>query len=224
GIHYVKQTTLETTGTRPDFTFFLPQNLKVNMDVKFPFNSYLQYSKSEIESDRVKHKTQFLQDVKRRINEVTKSREYINPEENTVDYVIIFIPNEQVYTFIINENDGNILDEVLKNKVILCSPITLYAVLSVIGQAVDNFRLEKKSKEIIRQLKIFEKNWDAFIKSLDDMGKKIDGAQKDFYDLRKRFQSQVGRSLKQIDGLEDQNDEAIQEFNFDKESGSEDDL
>jgi len=142
GINYLKQKTLETT--RPDYTFLLPQNLKVNMDVKFPLDNYLRYLEAGEESQKEMYKTQFLKDARRRIMEVT-TRDYINPEENTVDYVIVFIPNEQVYAFII-ENDRSLLDEALKNKVILCSPITLYAVLAVIRQAVDNFNLEKNSR------------------------------------------------------------------------------
>jgi len=31
----------------------------------------------------------------------------------------------------------------LRHKIVLCSPLTLYAVLAVIRQSVDNFRLER---------------------------------------------------------------------------------
>jgi len=175
------------------------------MDVKFPLNSYLYYLDAEAESDKSKHKTQFLKDVRNRIKEVTTSREYINPEENTVDYVIVFIPNEQVYAFI-HENDSDLLNESLKNKVILCSPVTLYAVLSLIRQAVDHFSLEKRSSEIISQLKTISKNWQKFITSLDKMGRKIDDAQEEFYSLRQQFQKQLGSCIKQIDSLEEQSD------------------
>lgn len=88
GINYRKQKTLETTGTRPDYTFLLPQDLTVNMDVKFPLDNYLRYLEADGESDKEGYKNQFLRDVKGRIKEVT-TRDYINPEENIVDYVIV---------------------------------------------------------------------------------------------------------------------------------------
>jgi DNA recombination protein RmuC len=128
-INYEKQKTAETATSRPDFTFYLPQNLKVNMDVKFPLDNYIKYVNEETESEKSRLKDQFLRDVKSRIKEVT-SREYINPEDNTVDYVLVFIPNEQVYSFI-NENDRTILDEALKMKVASARP-HLYAILAVI--------------------------------------------------------------------------------------------
>ena len=43
GINYLKQKSLETSQSRPDYTFLLPQNLKLNMDVKFPLYNYLHY-------------------------------------------------------------------------------------------------------------------------------------------------------------------------------------
>jgi len=219
-INYVKQKTSETTGKRPDYTFFLPQNLKVNMDVKFPLNSYLHYLEAESENDKDKHKNQFKKDVRNRIKEVTTSREYINPEENTVDYVIVFIPNEQVYAFA-NENDGDLLDEALKNKVILCSPVTLYAVLTLIRQAVDNFRLERSSTEILSLLKEFYKKWEKFVGTLNKMGKMIDDAQKEYKNLIGSCQDQLGSCLEKIDDLRVQSDIVTQDSDSNEELGNE---
>ena len=202
GINYLKQKALETVGTRPDYTFLLPQDLRVNMDVKFPLDNYLHYLEAGGESDRERYKNQFLKDVRGRIKEVT-TRDYINPAENTVDYVIVFIPNEQVYAFI-NESDSSMLDEALKSKVVLCSPITLYAILAIIRQAVDNFNLEKTAAQILSLLGSFNKQWANFLKSLDKMGKKIDEAQKEFSVLTSTRRTQLERPLRQIEDLRKQ--------------------
>jgi len=221
--NYVKQKTSEITGKRPDYTFILPQDLKVNMDVKFPLDNYSQYLKVESESDKDKYKKLFMKDVRNRIKEVTTSREYINPEENTVDYVIVFIPNEQVYAFI-HENDGDLLDESLKNKVILCSPITLYAVLAVIRQAVDNFRMEKRSTEILSLLKEFHKKWETLEDTRKEMGTKIKEAQEEFDKLTGKCQNQLGLCLKKIYDLREQDNTITQNSNPDRELNDKDDL
>jgi DNA recombination protein RmuC len=202
GINYIKQKTLETASTRPDYTFLLPQELKVNMDVKFPLDNYLRYFETEAESDKETYKSQFIKDVKNRIKEVT-SRDYINPEENTVDYVIVFIPNEQVYAFI-NENDSSLMDDALRNKVILCSPITLYAILAVIRQAVDNFNLEKTAAQIMSLLGAFHKQWNNFVNSMERMGKRIEDTQKEYYTLTSTRRNQLERSLRKIEDLRSQ--------------------
>ncbi len=199
GVNYQKQKVLETVGRRPDYTFLLPHNLRVNMDVKFPMDNYLRYIEAEVESERDSCKSQFLKDVRSRVGEVL-TREYINPEENTVDYVLVFIPNEQIYAFI-NESDTSLIDDALRNKVILCSPITLYAILAIIRQAVDNFNLEKTASEILSLFGGFNKQWNAFVDSFDKMGKRIEETQKEFHNLTSTRRNQLERSLRKIEDL-----------------------
>ncbi len=197
GINYLKQSRLQSNDKRPDFTFLLPQNLKVNMDVKFPLTNYLNYLNAQTDREREHYKNLFLRDVRSRIKEVT-TRDYINPAENTVDYVIVFIPNEQVYAFI-NEHDGAILDEALKSKVILSSPITLYAVLAVIRQAVDNFNLERTAAEILALLNDFNKQWEKFKQAMEKMGKRLADAQKEYTNLITTRTNQLERPLRKIE-------------------------
>jgi DNA recombination protein RmuC len=197
-INYSKQKTLEG-GTRPDFTFFMPREMKLNMDVKFPLDNYLRHLDADAERDRSKFRDDFLRDVKNKIKEVT-SREYINPEENTVDYVLLFIPNDQIYAFI-HEHDRTVLDEALRNKVILCSPITLFAVLAVIRQAVDNFSLERTSNEILGLFGSFKKQWQIFLSKFDLLGKKIVAVQEDYDALATTRRRQLERPLNKIEEL-----------------------
>lgn len=175
GVNYYKKERLPS-GKTPDFTFPLPQKLELNMDVKFPFSNYQSYLDAKSDAEKEICKKKFLRDVRSRITEI-QGREYIN--ENTVDYVLLFIPNEQIYSFI-NVEDHALLDEALKKKTILCSPLTLYAVLSVIREAMNNFSLEKKSKELLSVFGKFRKEWFSFKQAIIEMGDKINTSQKFF--------------------------------------------
>jgi DNA recombination protein RmuC len=199
GINYLKQQTLEGAGTRPDFTFLLPQGQRVHMDVKFPLDHYLKYVNAEADTDRETHKAQFLRDVRAMVKQVT-GREYINPEGNTLDYVIIFIPNEQVYAFIYAQ-DHDLMEDALRQHVILCSPVTLFAVLAVIRQALDNFRLETTASEMLSLLGTFNKQWKMFSESMDKMGRRLDESQKEYQQLVTRRRTALERPLRQIDEL-----------------------
>jgi DNA recombination protein RmuC len=138
------------------------------------------------------------------------TRDYINPAENTVDYVIMFIPNEQVYSFI-NEADTRIMDEALKQKVILCSPFTLYAVLAVIRQAVENFNLERTASEILKLLSEFSKQWDAYKEKFRLMGERLDAAKKEYDALITTRSSMLERPLRKIEEMRKQ-----KEIDFDE--------
>lgn len=199
GINYLKQQSQGLAATRPDYTFLLPQDLKVNMDVKFPLDNYMKYLSEESEPLKEDHKQQFLRDTRQRIKEVT-TRDYINPANNTVDYVLVFIPNEQVYCFV-NENDRSLLDYALKEKVILCSPLTLYAMLTIIRQAVDNFNLEKTATRMLSLFGTFNKQWDEFKKSMDTMGRRLEQAHQEYESLTTTRRRMLERPLSQIDDL-----------------------
>ena len=202
GINYIKEKAQATVNTRPDYTFFLPQGLKVNMDVKFPLNNYWKYIETENAVEKERYTDLFLKDARMRIKEAT-NRDYINPEEKTVDYVIVFIPNEQVYSFI-HEHDRTLLDDALRNKVILCSPLTLYAILAVIRHAVDNFTLERTAAHMLSLLGSFNKQWDAFVKSFDRLGKKIQETQDEYNSLTSTRRNQLDRQMRRIEDLRKQ--------------------
>lgn len=198
-VNYVKQKTIQGVGSRPDFTFLLPRKLTLNMDVKFPLDNYVRFLEAKSEPEKTKFRNDFLRDVKSRIKEVT-TRDYINPEQNTVDTVLLFIPNEQIYAFI-HEQDGSILDDGIKNGVVFCSPLTLFAILAVIRKAVDSFSLEQTSNEILSLLGEFKKQWGEFLGKLELVGKRIGDAQREYEALTTTRRRQLEKPLNRIEDL-----------------------
>ena len=199
GVNYHRQKMLPSSSSIPDYTFILPDGLKVNMDVKFPLDNYVKFLEAESASEKSALRSQFIKDVRARVRDVTR-REYINPEDNTIDYVIVFIPNEQIYSFV-HEHDALILDDALRSKVILCSPITLYAVLAVIRQSVDNFNLKRTTGDILSLYNEFGKQWRAYVECYDKLGKKIADVQSEYDNLRGTRTNMVERPLRKIEAL-----------------------
>ena len=218
GINYQKQKTMEAAGGRPDFTFFLPNGLRINMDVKFPFDNYLRYLETKEDGERARKKDRFLKDVRARVREIT-TREYINPADNTLDYVLMFIPNENVHSFI-QEEDKTLIDDALKAHVILCSPLTLYAMLAVIRQAVENFNLEKTTSRVLVHMAAFQKQWNAFTRSMEKMGRRIEDAKQEYDHLVSTRTNQLERPLKEIERL--RKEQGILQLSDDEAEGEED--
>jgi DNA recombination protein RmuC len=190
------------------------------MDVKFPIENYQKYLDAHSEHDKKRHRDELLKNTKTMIRQVT-TRDYINPSDNTVDYVIVFIPNEQIYSFI-NETDTTIMDEALKQKVILCSPFTLYAVLAVIRQAIENFNLERTASEILKLLTEFSKQWSAYKEKFKIMGDRLDDAKKEYDTLITTRSNMLEKPLKKIDELGKQKALALDaEIKFDETQSTE---
>ena len=202
GINYLKQATVEGGGSRPDFTFLLPQDLKLNMDVKFPLDNYMKCVESETPDDEARFRRLFLRDVRDRLKEVV-TRDYIDPEQRTLDYVLVFIPNEQIYQYI-HEQESSLINDAMANKVVLCSPISLFAILVVIRQAVDNFSLEQSSNEVISQIRAFHNQWDLFIDQLNRVEKQLDSFRDGFKLLIERRRRALERPLARIKDIQEE--------------------
>lgn len=195
GVNYSKQAAVD--DGRPDFTFFLPNNLRINMDVKFPWDNYRRFVEANGDADREAHRKAFLRDVRQRVKEIG-ARGYIHGE--TVDCVLLFIPNEHIYAFV-HDADHDLLEEALRQKVVLCSPITLFAVLAVIRQSVTNFQLEKATDELLQLMAAFYKQWEMYTGQFDKVEKRLDDLQRDFQVLVTTRQRALERPLAKIDDL-----------------------
>ncbi len=198
GVNYRPQVTTRS-GTRPDITFLLPGDQVVHMDVKFPLGRYLSMLEATSEADREAERTAFLRSVRDRVKELD-GRGYIDAEDGTLDCVLLFIPNEQVYGFV-HEHDPSLLDDALARKVVLCSPTTLFAVLAVIRQTVESFALERTSDEILQLLGGFAKQWGAFTDGLDKLGRGLETTQKAYDALSTTRRTQLERQLDRVEEL-----------------------
>lgn len=207
GVNYRRQATLGGTGGRPDYTFLLPNGLVMHMDVKFPLDNYVRHLEADNDLERRRYRDQFLRDVRERVRELT-SRGYLDAADETVDCLLLFIPNEQVFAFV-QEHDREVLDEALRHKVVLCSPLTLYAVLAVVRQAVDNFRLERTSDEILRLLGEFSQQWQKYVAQLDKVQQRFDAVAKEYAALMGTRQRALQRPLDRIDALRTNEEPAV---------------
>jgi DNA recombination protein RmuC len=197
GINYRKQSAL-AGGTIPDFTFLLPNGWTIHMDVKFPLDNYLKMLSATGEADKTAHAAAFGRDVRDRIKELG-TRGYVARGE-TLEYVLAFIPNEAVYSFVHEQNPA-LVDEALRQRVVLCSPFTLFAVLAVIRQWVESVALERTSDEILTVLAGFTAQWDKFSDTIDTLGKRLETTTKAYEDLAGPRRRQLQRSLDRVDEL-----------------------
>jgi DNA recombination protein RmuC len=177
GKNYSKQQQIEGGG-KPDYRFEMPPDRVLFMDVKFPLDQYSLYITADDEAVRANAKDQFLDALHGHISALAK-RDYVDKaENNTIDYVLMFVPNESISSFV-HEADPGLIDTALEQKVVLCTPLTLYAFLVVIRQATDSFHTEKNAADIMRRINLFHKEWDNYTKAVDsveDQFKKLVGA------------------------------------------------
>lgn len=200
GEQYTKQ---ESEGaSRPDFTIYLPDKTKINVDSKFPYSNITKMSETDDATQKTQYLKLFEQDIKKKITDVS-SRNYINPEDNTVDFVIIFIPNEMIFSFIY-EKFPDILEEAFSKKIVFAGPFSFTAILRMVRQAYENFRFQKNVQGIIAQIKIFNTEFEKYNEEFNKIGDRIDSLHKQYDEVSN---TRTKKLQKVIDRIEIENHE-----------------
>lgn len=171
-INYSKQERNETGG-KPDYKLMMPPNRVLFMDVKFPLDQYALHFQASNDQLRTQAKAEFVKAVRGHVDALAK-RDYVNnAKEEALDYVLMFLPNESISGFV-HEADPTLIDYALGKKVVLCSPLTLYAFLVVVRQATDSFHTEQTAASIMQQINKFNGEWDKYVKAVDDVKSTFD--------------------------------------------------
>lgn len=182
---------------RPDFTLVLPDRTKVNIDVKFPYQNLQKFTESTNEEEKKRLFAQFQRDVREKIKQIA-TRDYINPDENTVDFAVAFIPNEMIFSYIY-EYSNEIWEDAMNKKVIMAGPYSFVAMLRLIKQAHSNFQMQSNIHGIIQLVQKFKSEYEKFSIELDSLGSKIDTVSKQFQNVSTTRSRQLGRVVDQIE-------------------------
>ena len=220
GLHYQTQKRM-SSGTIPDFTFYLPENKTINMDSKFPLTNYMEIAKlnrdledetldelarKEItESIKSKNKEFLDKAIKTKIDETSSREGYISAEEGTVDFVLMYIPLENLYHFLLTSEIGAnrtpVIQYAFSKKVILVSPQTLMAYLETIRHSMKLFSLQTDTKNILATHEKIKVEIRKFIESFDDVTKRLDQTVKSFEALKTTRVNKLEKSFEELDSV-----------------------
>ena len=220
GLHYQTQKRM-SSGTIPDFTFYLPENKTINMDSKFPLTNYMEIAKlnrdledetldelarKEItESIRSKNKEFLDKAIKTKIDDTSSREGYISAEEGSVDFVLMYIPLENLYHFLLTSEIGAnrtpVIQYAFSKKVILVSPQTLMAYLETIRHSMKLFSLQTDTKNILATHEKIKVEIRKFIESFDDVTKRLDQTVKSFEALKTTRVNKLEKSFEELDSV-----------------------
>lgn len=201
GVHYAKQTKLTDTTLKPDITLLLPNDRNVPVDVKFPYAEIQKMATAETKEAKEAHLKQFAVDLRARVKKVAA---YISPEYHTLDYAILFVPNEMVFSFI-NQRFPDIADEAIAQRVIIVSPFTFLIVARTIIESYRNFMMEDKLRDIVRYVGEFTDEWGKFQEEFLKFGRSIEGLKSGYESLTTTRTKQMAKKVQKIESYQQGN-------------------
>ena len=187
-------------GEKVDAVIVTSQGL-IPIDSKFPLENFKKFTKSEEAKERQEFKKLFISDVKKHISDIAKK--YILPDEKTVDYALMYIPSENVYYEIIN--DDELFDFSGSKMVLPVSPMSFYAYIKAILLSFEGQKIEEKAKQVITLLNAIKKDYQRTEENLLVLNKHIVNAYNQSSQVTKNFQS-LGQKLTSTNLLSEKNE------------------
>ncbi|HEX9817365.1 MAG TPA: DNA recombination protein RmuC [Patescibacteria group bacterium] len=195
GVHYSRQTKQAGSTLKPDITLLLPENRNIPVDVKFPYQAIQKISAAQTPKEKQEYAKEFKTEVKFKIDKVA---EYINPASDTLDYAILFVPNEMIFSFI-NQSYPALIDYAIEKRVIIVSPFTFLIVASTVRESYRNFMIGGKLKKVVKYIDEFVGEWGKFRDEFDKFGRSIDTLRTGYEKITTTRTKQLERKIEKID-------------------------
>jgi len=170
----------------------------IPIDSKFPMENFKAMVTAATQTDRDRHKKDFVLQVKKRIDEI--SSKYILPEEGTTSQAIMYIPSENVYYELI-VNTPEIESYSKQKNIIMASPNTLAYFLKVLLVAYQQHELQKHADKILKALAGIKVDAKKFDEDLDVLSRHISNSYKSMDGVKNRFTRLFGK-LEKVQEIE----------------------
>lgn len=164
-------------GARVDAAIFLADHV-VPIDAKFPLENFQRMLDAESDKERESARKVFLRDVKKRVDETAQ---YIQPDEGTFEFALMYVPAENVYYEVLGAKD--LFEYALEQHVIPVSPNSFFAYLNVIVFGLRGLDIEKKAHVLLGQLSRLRRDFGDIHDAFDTLGKHIANTQSKYNEV-----------------------------------------
>ena len=145
---FIEQDSIDTEAgrIRPDLIVRLPNNRMIVVDAKVPLQAYLEAMETTDEVRRVAMLQEHAKQVRSHI-QMLATKTYWEQYQPGPDFVIMFIPGEQIYNAAL-EADGSLIEFGVDRKVLITTPTNLIGLLRVVAFGWRQEALEKNAQQI----------------------------------------------------------------------------
>ena len=142
-VDFEKQKSLSDGLLKPDVIINIPGNRSIAIDAKTPLEYFMEASEATTEEQKEEKLAKHAKNIKQTVQRLGQ-KEYQNAVDSNLDFVIMFLPGDHFFSAAL-KYDPNLFEDAFKNKVLICTPATLIALLKGISF---NWQQEKLSKNI----------------------------------------------------------------------------
>ena len=186
---------------KPDVIVHFPGKRDIIIDSKVSLKAYMEYLAAEDETVRAVHLKEHVASVRRHIDELA-AKHYNKYNKNSLDYVMLFIPNEPSY-FVAMEADNALWNYAYKKGIVLISPSNLISTLFVVNSL---WTRERQQRDVQRIVDTANAIYDKFVNFVDNFGKietALEKAQEAYGEAFKQLKTGKGNISKRLGELKE---------------------
>lgn len=201
GYEYETQVNLTNENKQrlqPDVIVHLPQGGDVVIDSKVTLVAYERFFNSDDEVARAKAMSEHLTAVRNHLKQLSQKDYHKLIGINSLDYILMFIPVEPAFLSAI-DNDPALINDALKNNIMIVSPTTLLVALRTIHN-LWRYEYQNRNAELIadKASKLYDK-MRGFIEDMEGLGNCLDKAQQTYQSSMNKLAKGRGNVIGQIE-------------------------
>ena len=213
-VHYQKQVTRddddhvitndEGAMLRPDFTLFMPDGKRLIIDSKVSLTAFVGYVNATDPDEQQRLLNEHKASVRGQIDLLAK-KDYVKHVKNSVDFALMFIPNEPAYLAAMQGNQ-DLWEYAYSKRVVVVSPTHLLSVAQLLMQLWSRDKQNKNAEAIAKEVMKLMDKLNGFTADLDKIQNGIDAMQKNYNNAMTKLTGKggivaKGNTIKELAGL-----------------------
>jgi DNA recombination protein RmuC len=193
-------TTEDDQRLRPDVIVRLPQERFIVIDSKVSLNAYEAYASTDEPAEQERHLKAHVQSLKNHVSGLSKKDYDKIHDQQSPDYVLMFVPIEAAYTVALSREESLYTDSFDK-RIIIVSPTTLMATLATVDTMWRQQRQTENALKIAdRGGKLLDKLYN-YLDSFKSIGQRLDQAKSSYDEALGRLSDGHGNLVWQAEQL-----------------------
>jgi DNA recombination protein RmuC len=190
------------TRAQPDVVVHMPEDRHLIVDAKVSLKAYEEYANAETDHQHDSAMNRHLESVRGHIKELSEKNYQQLYGLKSLDFVLMFIPVEPAFMLAI-AHDSDLWQGAWKKNVLLVSPSTLLFVLRTVAHLWRQEQQNRNAQEIANQGAALYDKLVGFVEDLDNLGTKLQQAQKAYDGAYNKFTGGRGNVIRQAERLKE---------------------
>lgn len=187
---------------RPDVVVHYPDNRCIIIDSKASLTAFMDMTEAQTEEQRIMAARRHVESVRRHVDELGAKHYETAVGGETLDFVMMFIPNEAAYMAAM-QTDADLWQRAYDKRVLIVSPTHLISALRLISQLWVRDKQTRNTIEIAEAAGRMYDKFSDFVKDLNRIGAALGNTQRAYEAALNKLSDGKGSLLSRAEKLQE---------------------